>query len=142
MALIYVQIRKNKMTVRNVDTQREVSGSAAFTTERLLVGNFFEAEKLVRELSSQVMSRTNQFLSRPGLLSSLLRILFPGLYCDLLVHALEMNHGGLSQVEERVLKEITARFAFVNNGLVVFSSDRTMSDTEAREVFDQRQDME
>lgn len=142
MALIYIQIHKNKMTVRNIDTQQEASGSAAFTTERLLVGNFFVAEKILRDLCSQVMSRTNKFLSHPGLLSRLLRILFPGLYCDLLVHALEMNDGGLSQVEERVLKEVTARFAFINNGLVVFSSNRAMSDAEAREIFDQRQGME
>lgn len=121
MSLIYIQIRTNKITVRNIETQQEITGSALFTTERLLVGQFFPAEKLLRELAQQVMPRFNTPFNRPGLL----------------VHALDMFEGRLSQIEDRVLKEITARTAFRNSGLVVYAGERTLSDMEAKAIFEQ-----
>jgi len=121
VSLIYIQIRTNKITVRNIETQQEITGSALFTTERLLVGQFFPAEKLLRELAQQVMPRFNTPFNRPSLL----------------VHALDMFEGGLSQIEDRVLKEITARTAFRNSGLVVYAGERTLSDMEAKAIFEQ-----
>jgi len=121
MALIYIQIRKNRITVRNVDTQQQATGSAAFSTERLLVGEFFPAENLICQLAKPLMPRFNIPFYRPGLL----------------VHALEINQGGLSAVETRTLMELTARLAFKNCGLVVISSESVLSDSEVKKVFEQ-----
>jgi len=55
MSLIYIQIRKNRITVRNVDTQQQASGSATFSTERLLVGEFFPSEDLICQLAKLIL---------------------------------------------------------------------------------------
>ena len=67
--------------------EREVSATTPFTSQRLLVGNFTEAEKVL----SQVVKDTKD--------SSLMPAIF-------IMHPTEMCEGGLSQVEERVLLEL------------------------------------
>ncbi|ETO49617.1 hypothetical protein L325_0122405 [Yersinia pestis 9] len=44
MPFFYLQIRKNHLTLKNLDSQKVVSGTANFSTERLLIGEFFIAE--------------------------------------------------------------------------------------------------
>ena len=62
-----------------------------FTTRRLLVGEFTVAEETLRRGVSEVAGR-GLFARRPVLL----------------VHPLEMVEDGLSQVEDRVLRELGA----------------------------------
>ncbi|HCN9192852.1 TPA: hypothetical protein N6711_003118 [Escherichia coli] len=86
-----IQIRRNQITVRDLESKREVSGDAAFSNQRLLIANFFVAEKV---LQLHPRSTWHSFL--------------PAKRMDIVVSALEMNEGGLSQVEERILHEVVA----------------------------------
>ncbi len=47
MSVLYIQISRNKITVRDLESKREVSGDAAFSNQRLLIANFFVAEKVL-----------------------------------------------------------------------------------------------
>ncbi len=69
---------------------------AAFSNQRLLIANFFVAEKVLQDLVLQLHPRStwHSFL--------------PAKRMDIVVSALEMNEGGLSQVEERILHEVVA----------------------------------
>ncbi len=94
MVTLYVQLYKNRMVVRNLNTQQQVSGHQPFSNQRIIVADFFVAEKLLRDLVQQVAPRSFwQFLPKSGKL-------------DILSHALEMNEGGLSIVEERAILEV------------------------------------
>ena len=96
MSVLYIQIRRNQITVRDLESKREVSGDAAFSNQRLLIANFFVAEKVLQDLVLQLHPRStwHSFL--------------PAKRMDMVVSALEMNEGGLSQVEERILHEVVA----------------------------------
>ncbi|EMZ39361.1 hypothetical protein I5P57_04166 [Escherichia coli] len=96
MSVLYIQIRRNQITVRDLESKREVSGDAAFSNQRLLIANFFVAEKVLQDLVLQLHPRStwHSFL--------------PAKRMDIVVSALEMNEGGLSQVEERILHEVVA----------------------------------
>lgn len=50
MSVLYIQIRRNQITVRDLESKREVSGDAAFSNQRLLIANFFVAEKVLQDL--------------------------------------------------------------------------------------------
>lgn len=94
MIILYVQLYKNRIVVRNTATQQEVSGTRAFSNQRILIAEFFQAEKLVYDLIGQLMPASiwTQFFGRKRF--------------GILAHALEMNEGGLSQVEERAILEV------------------------------------
>ncbi len=96
MSVLYIQIRRNQITVRDLESKREVSGDAAFSNQRLLIANFFVAEKVLQDLVLQLHPR-----STPA-------FFLPAKRMDIVVSALEMNEGGLSQVEERILHEVVA----------------------------------
>ena len=87
---VYVRVRKNQFRVRNLKSKREASFDAQppFTTTRLLIGRFREAEQLLeralREMADGIFAQAPQVLIQP----------------------LEMSEGGLSDVEERVLREV------------------------------------
>ncbi|QKN43330.1 hypothetical protein HHJ34_23930 [Escherichia coli] len=95
MSVLYIQIRRNQITVRDLESKREVSGDAAFSNQRLLIANFFVAEKVLQDLVLlHPRSTWHSFL--------------PAKRMDIVVSALEMNEGGLSEVEERILHEVVA----------------------------------
>lgn len=79
------------MEVVNLNDSNVAQGSGAFTTTRLLVGQFKVAEELLTRLLKEVKSR--------GLFSAQPR---------LLLQPLEMIEGGLCEVEERVFLELGA----------------------------------
>jgi len=89
----YVRIDRNCFHVRHVESFNvHVESSATpFSTQRLLVGNFASAEacltKAINAVSKQLKKR--QFLAP-----------------RVLMHPREMVEGGLSEVEERVLREL------------------------------------
>ncbi|WP_437891678.1 YjaA family stress response protein [Phytobacter sp. V91] len=95
MTVLYAQIYQNRMVVRNLDTRQQVSGNHIFSNQRIIIADFFEAEGFLAHLIQQVAPRSFWHLL-PGV--GKLRILS---------HALEMNEGGLSPVEERALLEMT-----------------------------------
>ena len=88
---VYVKIYKNKFTVKNVDKNIEVVISAIdpFTTTRLLVGEFNNAEKLLKETLKKLF--TGQWYAASPII---------------VIQPMEMIEGGLSPVEERVLREL------------------------------------
>ena len=86
---IYVKIYENRIHIRNIDDRKEIELSAAstFTTERLLIGNFTVAQTLLKKGIKIVMGK---------------KFFAP----FILMHPIEKIEGGLSQVEERVLKDL------------------------------------
>ena len=117
MTILYIQIRKNKMIVREPEIRQEVSdASQIFSNSRLLVADFFRAEKVLFDL-------TRRFLKRKW---------FRFKQDTLIIHALEMNEGGLSAVEVRVLQEITAVSA-PKADLIVLDGSRVLNDSEVIE---------
>ncbi|MDF7761671.1 YjaA family stress response protein [Kosakonia cowanii] len=95
MVTLYIQLYKNRMVVRNLATQQQASGNQPFSNQRIIVADFFLAEKLLQDLILQVAPRSFwHALPGAGKLA-------------ILAHALEMNEGGLSAVEERAIMEMT-----------------------------------
>ena len=88
---VYVKIYKNKFTVKNVDKNIGVVINAIepFTTTRLLVGEFNNAEKLLKETLKKLF--TGQWYAASPII---------------VIQPMEMIEGGLSPVEERVLREL------------------------------------
>ena len=88
---LYVRIRKNRVTVRHPRSGREVTLDAVkpFTTTRLLIGEFRAAEETFAMAIKSALPRS-WFRPSPVVV----------------VHPLEMIEGGLSEIEERILKEV------------------------------------
>jgi len=88
---LYVQIRKNAFRVRNIENkvEREISAPKPFTTTRLLIGQFQEADALLRKVVRDIGRRRLLQLSP-----------------TILIHPTEMVEGGLSEIEERTFLEL------------------------------------
>lgn len=82
-------VQRKHMEVVNLKDGKAARGEGAFTTTRLLVGEFKVADELLTRLVKEVKSK-RLFSSRPRLL----------------VQPLEMTEGGLSEVEERLFLEL------------------------------------
>ena len=89
MADLVVYVSKNHIEILNLKEGTVAAGVGAFTTTRLLVGEFKIAEDLLTRLVKEVNSRS-LFSAQPGML----------------MQPLEMTEGGLSMVEERVFLEL------------------------------------
>ncbi|SPX09557.1 conserved stress-induced protein [Escherichia coli] len=50
MSVLYIQIRRNQITVRDLESKREVSGDAAFSNQRLLIANSLLQKKFCKIL--------------------------------------------------------------------------------------------
>jgi len=88
---VYVKIYKNKFTVRHIESNTEVTRSAIepFTTKRLLVGEFISAANLLGEIIKDLYTK-NWFSPSP----------------IIIMHPMTMIEGGLSDIEERILREL------------------------------------
>jgi rod shape-determining protein MreB len=88
---VYVKVSKNQFRVRHVADKKEVTVSAIepFTTNRLLVGEFAVAEKYLKE-GIRKIHEGRWFAASPVIV----------------IQPLEMIEGGLSQVEEKVLRNL------------------------------------
>ena len=88
---VYVQVFSNSLELRNIDTGKKVSVVAEkpFTTTRLLVGQFTEAERALKEGMKQ-FQEGNWLSFNPVML----------------IQPMEKAERGLSQVEERILQEL------------------------------------
>lgn len=87
---VYVRVKKNQFRVRSLESVKEATFDAQppFTTTRLLIGQFLIAESVLKralkEMKGGILAVSPQVLIQP----------------------LEMIEGGLSEVEERTLKEV------------------------------------
>ena len=93
--ILYVRIRRDEFDIRNPGTdQRTITRSLnGFSSERLLIANFSEAEA--------TFIKAVKASSASGMLAS------PAAF--ILMHPLEIISGGLSEVEDRVLRDLAAR---------------------------------
>jgi hypothetical protein len=109
---LYVQIRPNAFRLRQIEARKEyeVLAQTPFTTTRLLVGQFGEAQSLLRT-AVQEIDKVGFLKIRPVMV----------------MHPLEMVEGGLSEIEERVYHELAigagARSAFVYVGSPLTDAD-------------------
>lgn len=89
----YVKVYKNQMLVRllgDSSQEQQLNSEKAFSNTRLLIAEFSIAEKLLRDGVKTLMSKS--MLATPAIL----------------IQAMEMYEGGLSEVENRVLTELAS----------------------------------
>lgn len=122
MPFFYLQIRKNHLTLKNLDSQKVVSGIANFSTERLLIGEFFIAEACLYPLVLQVL---------PGFINQLKRRY---LRTHILIHAQEMLEGGVSQVEQRIMREFTGS-SFPKGYHSLYAGPQALSDDAVKRII-------
>ncbi len=86
---VYIKIYENRVFIRNIDDRKEIelTSTSPFTTERLLIGNFTAIQTLLKKGLKIVVGKK----------------FFPPI---ILMHPIEKVDGGLSQVEERILKDL------------------------------------
>lgn len=89
--IVYVRVFSDRFELRNIDTGKSASveSEKPFTTTRLLVGQFTEAERALKQGMKQLQA--GGWFSRSPVM---------------LIQPMEKTEGGLSQVEERVLQEL------------------------------------
>lgn len=87
----YVLVKNNQFRVRHLESNAEATFDAqpSFTTTRLLIGEFRVAESLLKRALQQVSNRG-----------------FFSVAPCVVIQPIEMIQGGLSEVEERVFREV------------------------------------
>lgn len=90
---LYVRVTRNQFRIRHIESKREVVISARkpFSTKRLLIGSYSNAEELLDDGIEKV--RKGRWFPPPPII---------------VIQPLEMLEEGLSEVEERVLNEVAA----------------------------------
>ena len=88
---VYIQVRRNQFRIRHLESGADttVQAPTPFTTQRMLVGDFTAA---VHTLKTALKN-----MAKGRLVSLPPRVV---------IQPMEMIEGGLSQVEERILREI------------------------------------
>ena len=88
---VYVQVRRNQFKIRNFGSgfDATVVAQAPFTTTRLLIGQFVVAQNTLKEALKQ--EAKDHFLAVSPYI---------------VIHPLEMVEGGLSEIEERIFREV------------------------------------
>ena len=104
---IYVKIYINKFTAIHIESNSEITKTATknFTTKRLLVGEFINAEELLKKIKK-----------------NLCKINWLSPFPSVIIHPTTMTEGGLSEVEIKVFREL-ALSAFKARKLVVWVGD-------------------
>jgi hypothetical protein len=113
---IYIKVYANRFVLRKLgDGVRSVTVMAdePFTTERLLVGQFAVAERLLKRGLKELVAG-NWLAPSPVVV----------------IHPLEKVEGGLSEVEERIFRELAAG---AGARKVVVWLGRELSDAEAKQ---------
>jgi rod shape-determining protein MreB and related proteins len=89
---LYIKVSKNKFEAKNLSmngTWESNYPNSPFTTNRLLIGTFSAAEPALTQLVKRILP-TGFFAKRP----------------QMVIHPTDMVEGGLSEVEERIFKEL------------------------------------
>jgi len=87
---LYIQIRENHFHVRNIEDSNSLQRRANpdFSHPRMLVGNFTAAQECLKKAVSEARG--------PGFI----------LTTSVVIHPRERMEGGLTQIEERVFREL------------------------------------
>ncbi|UDQ77165.1 hypothetical protein LJQ72_06290 [Pectobacterium brasiliense] len=122
MASLYIRIYRNTLTVRNVDTKQEVTeqSETPFTTARLLLGQMIPAMKLLARLTRKVASKRLIDLFAPH---------------KVIIHVMEMNEGGHSQVEFASYIELAKSISPQGKHIYVCSKSVPLTDQEVTQIF-------
>ncbi|MEF9674851.1 YjaA family stress response protein [Pectobacterium aroidearum] len=122
MASLYIRIYRDTLTVRNVETKQEVTekSETPFTTTRLLLGQMIPAMKLLDRLTRKVVAKRliNLFSSH-----------------NVIIHAMEMNEGGHSQVEFASYIELAKSISPQGKHIYVCSKNVPLTDQEVTQIF-------
>ena len=112
---VYVRVKKNLFRVRSLKFEIEATFNSdqPFSTNRQLIGQFELAEKLLKRAVKEI-SKGSIFARSP----------------EVLIQPLELIEEGLSQVEERALKEVAIG---AGASRVVVWVGHELSDSEVRE---------
>lgn len=88
---VYVRVTRNRFRVRHLEsgTESVVDAPTPFTTVRLLIGNFGAAEAALKGAFKEIAAG-RLFAVAP----------------KVLIHPVEMVEGGLSEIEDRILREV------------------------------------
>lgn len=89
---LYIKVSENRFEAKNVSTKghwESISPGGPFSTERLLVGTFSNAEPALAQLVKRIVPKS-LIRRRP----------------QMVVHPTSKVEGGLSEVEERIFKEL------------------------------------
>lgn len=89
--LIYIKIKENRFIIKHIESNKEITLVAIeqFSTQRLLVGNFTNAEKLLKE-GIRNLYKSKWFTPSPVAI----------------IHPIEKIEGGLAEIEERAIREL------------------------------------
>jgi len=115
---LYIKVRKNRFEAKNLSFNEDwqaINAEQPFTTERMLIGTFSVAEPLLTQLITNVTPRS--FIRQS------LRVV---------IQPMELIEGGLSEVEERILKELALAAGAFKVALHVGAE---LSDAEAKELL-------
>ncbi|MEH2919929.1 YjaA family stress response protein [Samsonia erythrinae] len=122
MASLYIRIYRDTLSVRNVKTGQEVTEKSEmpFTTSRLLLGQMIPAMKLLALLTRNVAPKrfTDLFTAH-----------------NVIIHAMEMNQGGYSQVEFASYIELARSISPKGRHIYVCSKNTPLTDREAMQAF-------
>ena len=112
---VYVRVNKNQFRVRNIESSAEatVMATVPFTTHRLLIGQFGAAEETLKKALTQV--------AKGGFLAPSPQVV---------IHPLELVDGGLSEIEDRALREVAIA---AGASKVVVWLGRELNDAEVKE---------
>ncbi|MCU7932861.1 MAG: 1-pyrroline-5-carboxylate dehydrogenase [Candidatus Thiodiazotropha sp. (ex Codakia rugifera)] len=88
---VYIKVYQNRFDLRQIESgvTATVVSSNTFSTSRILVGHFVEADTILRKGMKQ-LHKDKWFTPKPVVI----------------IQPMEKTEGGLSQVEERILKEL------------------------------------
>lgn len=122
MASLYIRIYRDTLTVRNVNTKQEVAekSETPFTTSRLLLGQMIPAMKLLERLTRKVATKRliDLFSSH-----------------NVIIHPMEMNEGGHSQVEFASYIELAKSISPQGKHLYVCSKNVPLTNSEVIQIF-------
>jgi len=111
---LYIKVSENKFEAKNISMNggwKTVFPELPFTTSRLLVGNFSNAESALTKLVKCVLPKSI-ISKRP----------------HVVIHPLSRVEGGLSEVEERIFKELALGAGAIKVALHIGSE---LTDSEA-----------
>ena len=88
---LYVRVGRNQFRVKHIESGADttVVATTPFTTTRLLIGQFGAAEEALKSALKQIATG-RLFAPSPSVV----------------MHPLEMVEGGLSEIEDRILREV------------------------------------
>lgn len=115
---LYVKVRINQFEAKNLSTENGWKSAIApepFTTERLLVGKFSAAESVLSTLINEIQPKA-LFKKSPRVV----------------IQPMDMIDGGLSEVEERIFRELALGAGAFK---VILHIGKELSDSEARDVL-------